>query len=78
LVWLALVTFFAWLAWQHWAEVQGFLEQFATSLRDWIESRSAASDDDPVQAAVGLGLLPGVPPLALHLRARVGELQSHG
>jgi phage shock protein PspC (stress-responsive transcriptional regulator) len=78
LVWLALVTFFAWLAWQHWPEVQGFLEQFATSLRDWIESRSAASDDDPVQAAVGLGLLPGVPPLALHLRARVGELQSHG
>ena len=78
LVWLALVTFFAWLAWQHWPEVQGFLEQFASSLRDWIESRSAASDDDPVQAAVGLGLLPGVPPLALHLRARVREFQSHG
>ena len=77
LVWLALVTFFAWLAWQHWAEVQGFFEQFAGYLRDWIENRSAASDD-PVQATVALGLLPGVPPLALHLRARVGELQSHG
>jgi phage shock protein PspC (stress-responsive transcriptional regulator) len=75
LVWLALVTFFAWLAWQHWSEVQGFFEQFATSLRDWIEDRPAASAD-PVQATIGL--LPGVPPLALHLRARVGELQSHG
>ena len=77
LVWLALVTFFAWLAWQHWSEVQGFFEQFAGYLRDWIENRSAASDD-PVQATVALGLLPGVPPLALHVRARVGELQSHG
>jgi phage shock protein PspC (stress-responsive transcriptional regulator) len=77
LVWLALVTFFAWLAWQHWPEVQGFFEQFAGYLRDWIENRSAASDD-PVQASVALGLLPGVPPLALHLRARVGELQTHG
>jgi phage shock protein PspC (stress-responsive transcriptional regulator) len=75
LVWLALVTFFAWLAWQHWSEVQGFFEQLASSLRDLIENRPADSDDS-VQAAVGL--LPGVPPLVLHLRARVGELQSHG
>ena len=75
LVWLALVTFFAWLAWQHWSEVQGFFEQFASSLRDWIEDRPAASAD-PVQAT--LGLLPFGPPLALHLCARVGELQSHG
>jgi phage shock protein PspC (stress-responsive transcriptional regulator) len=75
LVWLALVTFFAWLAWQHWAEVQGFLEQFTSSLRDWIEDRPAASAD-PVQAT--LGLLPFGPSLALNLRARVGELQSHG
>ena len=57
LVWLALVTFFAWLAWQHWSEVQGFFEQFAGYLRDWIENRPAASDD-PVQATVALGLLP--------------------
>ena len=53
LVWLALVTFFAWLAWQHWSEVQGFLEQFASGLRDWIEDRPAASAD-PVQATLGL------------------------
>ena len=53
LVWLALVTFFAWLAWQHWAEVQGFFEQLASSLRDLIENRPAASAD-PVQATVGL------------------------
>jgi phage shock protein PspC (stress-responsive transcriptional regulator) len=75
LVWLALVTFFAWLAWQHWPEVQGFFEQFASRLRDWIENRPAASAD-AVQATIGL--LPSVPPLALRLRARVGELQSHG
>jgi phage shock protein PspC (stress-responsive transcriptional regulator) len=58
LLWLAIVTFFAWLAWQHWSEVQGFFQQLAGSLRDLIESRSAASAD-PIEAAVGL--LPGVP-----------------
>ncbi|MDB6014467.1 MAG: hypothetical protein JWL65_6717 [Gammaproteobacteria bacterium] len=53
LVWLALVTFFAWLAWQHWPEVQGFFEQLASSLRDFIESRPAVAAD-PVQATIGL------------------------
>jgi phage shock protein PspC (stress-responsive transcriptional regulator) len=64
LVWLALVTFFAWLAWQHWSEVQGFFEQFASRLRDWIENRPAASAD-PVQATIGLlpfGFTPRVTP----------------
>jgi hypothetical protein len=54
----SIFTFFAWLAWQHWSEVQGFFQQLTSSLRDLIENRPAAPAD-PVQAA--LGLLPGVP-----------------
>ena len=34
LIWLAIVTFAGWLAWQHWAEVQAFFLQLASSIRD--------------------------------------------
>jgi hypothetical protein len=73
LVWLALVTFFAWLAWQHWPEVQGFFEQLASSLRDFIENRPAASVD-PVQATIGLlpfGSAPRVTPAGSSCRTPV-------
>jgi phage shock protein PspC (stress-responsive transcriptional regulator) len=73
LVWLALVTFFAWLAWQHWPEVQGFFEQLASSLRDFIESRPAAAAD-PVQATIGLlpfGFAPRVTPACSSWRTPV-------
>ncbi len=33
-IWLAAMAFMGWLAWQHWTEVQGFFEQFTSSLRD--------------------------------------------
>jgi phage shock protein PspC (stress-responsive transcriptional regulator) len=59
LLWLAAVTFFAWLAWQHWTELQAFFHQLADSLRDLIEHRPAAAAD-PEEAAIGL-LLPAVP-----------------
>jgi phage shock protein PspC (stress-responsive transcriptional regulator) len=53
LLWLATLTFFAWLAWQHWAEVQSFLQQLASSLRHLIEDRSEATPN-PIHAATGL------------------------
>jgi phage shock protein PspC (stress-responsive transcriptional regulator) len=78
LVWLAIVTFVAWLAWQHWAEVQTFFQQLAGSIHDFIEDRRTAHAD-PVQAGF-VAVLPGLPPclLPVRVRARAGELQSHG
>jgi hypothetical protein len=70
------VTFVAWLAWQHWAEVQAFLQQLAGSIHDFIEDRRNAHAD-PVQAGL-VAVLPGLRPCLLPLRARAGELQSHG
>jgi hypothetical protein len=92
LLWLATLTFFAWLAWQHWADVENFLWQLAGTLRNLIENRPAAGAG-PVQAA--MYMLPAVTPLPgamlffrtyrpaispclLPVRAGVGKLQSHG
>ena len=39
LVWLAIVAYFGWLAWHHWADVQYFFEQLTATLRTqgaWI------------------------------------------
>ena len=79
LIWLAVVTFVGWLAWQHWAEVQTFFQQLASSIHDWMED-GRYGHADPVQARF-VGLLPGLPPCLLPLlplRARAGELQAHG
>ena len=79
LIWLAVVTFVGWLAWQHWAEVQAFFQQLASSIHDWIED-GRYGHADPVHARF-VGLLPGLPPCLLPLlplRARAGELQAHG
>jgi hypothetical protein len=76
LIWLAIVSFFAWLAWQHWAEVQTFFQQLASSIHDLIQDRRNGHVD-PVQAGL-VGVLPGLPPCVLSLRDRAGELQSHG
>jgi phage shock protein PspC (stress-responsive transcriptional regulator) len=79
LIWLAIVTFVGWLAWQHWAEVQAFFQQLASSIHGWIED-GRYGHADPVQARF-VGLLPGLPPCLLPLlprRARAGELQAHG
>ena len=53
LLWLAILTFCAWLAWHHWSDVQSFFEQLASTWRDLIENRSV-STEDPVEAAMGL------------------------
>jgi phage shock protein PspC (stress-responsive transcriptional regulator) len=71
LIWLAIVTFVGWLAWQHWAEVQTFFQQLASSIHNWIKD-GGNGHADPVQARF-VGLLPLLP-----LRARAGELQAHG
>jgi phage shock protein PspC (stress-responsive transcriptional regulator) len=76
LIWLAIVTFVGWLAWQHWAEVQAFFQQLASSIHGWIED-GRYGHADPVQARF-VGLLPGLPSCLLPLRARAGELQAHG
>jgi len=76
LVWLTVVSFCVWLAWQHWAEVQAFFEQLFSSIRDFIDDRPRPADH--VQALL-LPVLPGLPMTCLlPLRAGAGELQSHG
>ena len=75
LIWLAIVTFAGWLAWQHWAEVQAFFLQLASSIRDFIDDRPTPADH--MQAAL-LPVLPGSPMWFLPLGARARELQSHG
>jgi phage shock protein PspC (stress-responsive transcriptional regulator) len=75
LIWLAIVTFAGWLAWQHWAEVQAFFLQLASSIRDFIDDRPTPADH--MQAAL-LPVLPGGPMWLLPLGARARELQSHG
>ncbi len=37
LVWLALVIFLSWLAWQHWAEIQAFFQQIVQGWRQLME-----------------------------------------
>jgi hypothetical protein len=75
LLWLAIVTFCFSLAWQHWSEVQAFLQQLVSSFRDFIDDTPRPADH--VQAAF-LPMLPGVPACLLPLRAAGGELESHG
>jgi phage shock protein PspC (stress-responsive transcriptional regulator) len=75
LLWLAIVTFCVWMAWQHWSEVQAFFQQLVSSIRDFIDDRPAPADH--MQAAL-LPVLPGGPMCLLSWRARAGELQSHG
>ncbi len=75
LIWLAAMAFLGWLAWQHWAEVQGFFEQFTSSLHDLMEGRPVSSPD-PVEAVIGV--LPGVPSCLLHVGIRISERESHG
>jgi phage shock protein PspC (stress-responsive transcriptional regulator) len=64
LVWLAILSYFGWLAWQHWADVQNFFEQLTATLRNLINHEQPPSSQ-PVQAA--LQLLPGAPSCLLHL-----------
>jgi len=75
LLWLAIVVSCVWMAWQHWSEVQAFLQQLVSSIRDFIDDRPSPADH--MQAAL-LPALPGGPACLLSLRARAGELQSHG
>jgi phage shock protein PspC (stress-responsive transcriptional regulator) len=75
LVWLAIVSYFGWLAWQHWADVQNFLEQLTATLRNLINHEQPTSSQ-PVEAA--LQLLPGAPSCLLHLPWGLGKLQAHG
>ena len=75
LVWLAILSYFGWLAWQHWADVQNFFEQLTATLRNLINHEQPPSSQ-PVQAA--LQLLPGAPSCLLHLPWSFGKLQAHG
>ena len=75
LVWLAILSYFGWLAWQHWADVQNFFEQLTATLRNLINHEQPTSSQ-PVQAA--LQLLPGAPSCLLHLPWSFGKLQAHG
>ena len=80
LLWLAIVTFCISMAWQHWPEVQAFLQQLVSSFRDFIDDTPRPADH--VQAAL-VPMLPGIPASLvpgslLPLRAGAGELESHG
>jgi phage shock protein PspC (stress-responsive transcriptional regulator) len=71
LVWLGLVTFLVWLAWQHWYQVQDFLQHFADTWHSFIE-QLPITYSGPERAA--MSLLPGVPACVL----QAGEFQAHG
>jgi phage shock protein PspC (stress-responsive transcriptional regulator) len=74
LVWLALVGFLSWLAWQHWGDVQEFLQQLAASWR-WLIEQRPTQIWGPEHAA--LYFLAWLPSCALHGCVRRRELQSH-
>jgi hypothetical protein len=75
LAWLAILSYFGWLAWHHWADVQYFFEQFTATLRDIINiNHEQPPSSQPVQAA--LQLLPGAPSCLLHLP--FGKFEAHG
>ena len=75
LLWLGIVTFCICVAWQHWSEVQAFLQQLVSTVREFIDDTPRPADH--VQTAF-LPVLPGVPTCLLPLRAGAGELESHG
>ena len=75
LLWLGIVTFCIGLAWQHWSEVQAFLLQLVSTVRDFIDDTPRPADH--VQTAY-VPVLSGVPTFFLPLRAGAGELESHG
>jgi phage shock protein PspC (stress-responsive transcriptional regulator) len=75
LLWLAIVTFCISLAWQHWTEVQAFLQQLVSSIRDFMDDTPRPAEH--VQATF-LPMLPGVPTCFLPWRAAAGELEPHG
>jgi phage shock protein PspC (stress-responsive transcriptional regulator) len=72
LVWLVLLAVLCWFAWQHWSDVQEFLQDAADTWRRLMEQRST-QPIDPAHAAVYF--LAWAPPCAL---AGWGKLQSHG
>ena len=76
LVWLAVLSYFAWLAWHHWADVQYFFEQLTATLRSLIIDHDPPASSQPAQAA--LQVLPGTPSGLLHLPWDLGKLQAHG
>jgi phage shock protein PspC (stress-responsive transcriptional regulator) len=70
LVWLGLVIFLSWLAWQHWAEVQAFIQDLVNGLRKMIEQ---PPDSVPTRAEhTALALAPWC---FIHGRS---EVDSHG
>jgi phage shock protein PspC (stress-responsive transcriptional regulator) len=51
LVWLVLVTFLCWLAWQHWAEVRGFLQDITDGWRSMLVPRPTTLPAGPEHTA---------------------------
>jgi phage shock protein PspC (stress-responsive transcriptional regulator) len=76
LVWLALVLFLGWLAWQHWDEVLDFLQGLPNFFRDTFNTRSVPSGD--WQTAGFYFLAWGVPSCVLPGYIASREFDSHG
>src|SRR5581483_1176949 len=76
LVWLALVSFLCWMAWQHWADVQEFFQDITDGWRTLMEQRPDPSSARPLHtAAYYLALLPSC---VLHGWTFRGKVESHG
>jgi phage shock protein PspC (stress-responsive transcriptional regulator) len=76
LIWLALVVFLGWLAWQHWDEVLDFLQQVGDFFQSLIDHR-AAPPSDPWNASLYF-LAFGVPSSVLPGYIARCELEPHG
>jgi hypothetical protein len=71
LAWLAILSYFGWLAWNHWADVQYFFEQLTVTVRSLI-NHGPPTTSQPAQATLlwGSGLL--------QLPLAFGKFQPHG
>jgi hypothetical protein len=75
LIWLGLVVFLGWLAWQHWADVQEFLQDMADGWHRMMQQRPDTSPARPEHTAIYY--LAALPSCVLHSwTAR--KVQSHG
>lgn len=76
LVWLVVVTFLCWLAWQHWADVREFLQDLSDGWRSMLEHRPSTVPAGPEHtAAYSLAWVPSVVLTSMFYR---GKVQAHG
>jgi phage shock protein PspC (stress-responsive transcriptional regulator) len=79
LVWLVLVTFLCWLAWQHWSDVREFIQDVTNGWWSLISPRPATVPAGPEHATAAAAYsLAWAPFCLLQSWLSRGKVQSHG